>query len=50
MDDSDEDEPLMGRQNLPVARLPEHFDGEPMDGMQYLFLVRYARSSLLRAV
>lgn len=48
MDDSDEDEPLMGRQNLPVARLPEHFDGEPMDGMQYLFLVRCARSSLLR--
>lgn len=42
MDDSDEDEPLMGRQNLPVARLPEHFDGEPMDGMQYLFIVRCA--------
>ncbi|THH12227.1 hypothetical protein EW145_g100 [Phellinidium pouzarii] len=39
MDDSD-DEPTMGKQILPVARLPDNFDGEPMDGMQYLFTVR----------
>lgn len=36
----DEEEPSMGRQTLPVARLPESFAEEPMDGMQYLFTVR----------
>ncbi|KAH8118716.1 hypothetical protein DFH11DRAFT_1568843 [Phellopilus nigrolimitatus] len=40
MVDSDDEEPTMGRQILPVARLPENFDGVPMDGMQYLFTVR----------
>ncbi|KII94944.1 hypothetical protein PLICRDRAFT_96767 [Plicaturopsis crispa FD-325 SS-3] len=39
LDDSD-DEPSLGRQILPVANLPEDFNGEPMDGMQYLFTVR----------
>ena len=28
------------RQILPVANLPIDFEGEPLDGMQYLFLVR----------
>ncbi|VDC04130.1 unnamed protein product [Peniophora sp. CBMAI 1063] len=38
--DSDED-PLYGmRQILPVASLPANYDGEPVDGMQYLFTVR----------
>ena len=40
MGGSDNDEPSMGRQILPVAQLPDDFDGEPMDGMQYLFTVR----------
>jgi hypothetical protein len=44
VDDDDDDEPSFGRQILPVARLPDNFDGEPVDGMQYLFMVRYARS------
>ncbi|KAI5116351.1 hypothetical protein M0805_003802, partial [Coniferiporia weirii] len=39
MEDSDE-EPTMGKRNLPVARLPDNFSGEPVDGMQYLFTVR----------
>jgi hypothetical protein len=29
-----------GRQILPVANLPEDFEGIPEDGMQYLFTVR----------
>jgi hypothetical protein len=41
-DDSDDEEPLLGRQILPVANLPEDFNGIPADGMQYLFTVRYA--------
>jgi hypothetical protein len=32
------------RQILPVANLPVDFDSEPLDGMQYLFLVRYVLS------
>ncbi|KAG5651382.1 hypothetical protein H0H81_008881 [Sphagnurus paluster] len=40
LDDSDEEEPSFGKQILPVANLPEDFNGEPMDGMQYLFTVR----------
>lgn len=37
----DDDEATYGlRQTLPVANLPIDFDGEPLDGMQYLFLVR----------
>ena len=40
MGGSDNDEPSMGRQILPVAQLPDDFDGEPMDGMQYLFTFR----------
>ena len=40
---SDDDEPVsIGRQALPVARLPADFNGEPTDGFQYLFSVRYA--------
>ncbi|KAI0722248.1 hypothetical protein C8T65DRAFT_628733 [Cerioporus squamosus] len=40
LDDSDEEEPTLGRQVLPVANLPDTFDGVPMDGLQYLFTVR----------
>lgn len=40
-DSSDEDEPSLGKQVLPVANLPADFSGDPEDGMQYLFLVRY---------
>jgi hypothetical protein len=40
IEDSDSDEPSFGKQILPVANLPDDFDGEPMDGMQYLFTVR----------
>ena len=39
-DSSDEEEPMLGRQVLPVANLPDTFDGVPTDGMQYLFMVR----------
>ena len=45
VEDSDEDEPLMGKQTLPVANLPANFDGIPKDGMQYLFMVRHVRLS-----
>lgn len=38
--DTDDDEPSFGRQILPVANLPEDFDGAPVDGLQYLFTVR----------
>lgn len=44
LDDSDEEEPTLGRQVLPVANLPDTFDGVPMDGFQYLFTVRYVSS------
>ncbi|KAJ3554405.1 hypothetical protein NM688_g3130 [Phlebia brevispora] len=37
IEDSDSDEPSLGRQVLPVANLPENFDGVPQDGLQYLF-------------
>ena len=40
LDDSDEEEPSLGKQVLPVANLPANFDGIPEDGMQYLFTVR----------
>ena len=44
LEDSDDTEYNLGaRQVLPVARLPDSFDGVPEDGMQYLFTVRYAR-------
>jgi hypothetical protein len=41
-DDEDygDEEPMLGRQILPVADLPEDFDGVPLDGLQYLFTVR----------
>ncbi|KAF9464362.1 hypothetical protein BDZ94DRAFT_1256268 [Collybia nuda] len=39
-DGSDDEEPSFGRQILPVANLPEDFNGIPCDGMQYLFTVR----------
>ncbi|KAJ3841515.1 hypothetical protein EV361DRAFT_904866 [Lentinula raphanica] len=38
--DSDDDELSFGRQILPVANLPDSFDGIPSDGMEYLFTVR----------
>jgi hypothetical protein len=40
MTDSEDDDPAFGRQILPVANLPATFDGEPEDGLQYLFTVR----------
>ncbi|PPQ77419.1 hypothetical protein CVT25_011001 [Psilocybe cyanescens] len=40
LDDSDEEEPAYGKQILPVANLPDDFNDEPMDGLQYLFMVR----------
>ncbi|KAI0663204.1 hypothetical protein C8Q70DRAFT_1042743 [Cubamyces menziesii] len=40
LEDSDDEEPMLGRQVLPVANLPDSFDGVPTDGMQYLFTVR----------
>ncbi len=44
----DDDEATYGlRQILPVANLPIDFDGEPTDGMQYLFTVRYVLSITL---
>ncbi|KLO18065.1 hypothetical protein SCHPADRAFT_820397 [Schizopora paradoxa] len=45
MNDSDE-EILLGRRSLPVANLPDDFDGVPQDGMQYLFTVRRDARSL----
>ncbi|KDR83932.1 hypothetical protein GALMADRAFT_54455 [Galerina marginata CBS 339.88] len=39
-EDSDEEAPSYGRQILPVANLPDDFNEEPMDGLQYLFMVR----------
>jgi len=42
LEDSDEDEPAYGKQILPVANLPDDFNAEPMDGLQYLFTVRCA--------
>lgn len=40
LDDDEEDSPAYGKQILPVANLPADFNDEPMDGMQYLFMVR----------
>lgn len=40
LEDSEDDEPLYGRQILPVANLPDDFDRPPADGMEYLFTVR----------
>ena len=48
LDDSDDDEPAYGKQILPVASLPQDFDKEPVDGMQYLFTVRYVYLSLTK--
>jgi|SRR6266850_2327500 len=42
--DDDDDKTYGLRQILPVANLPIDFDGEPMDGMQYLFTVRFVPS------
>lgn len=50
-DDDDDDNTTYGlRQILPVASLPIDFDGEPTDGMQYLFTVRYVLSITLSRV
>lgn len=40
IDDSDSEELYFGKQILPIADLPDDFDGDPVDGMQYLFTVR----------
>ncbi|KAF7355490.1 hypothetical protein MSAN_01465900 [Mycena sanguinolenta] len=42
----DDDELVYERQKLPVANLPQDFDGVPEDGMQYLFTVRRDARSL----
>jgi Survival motor neuron (SMN) interacting protein 1 (SIP1) len=47
-DDDDDDTTCGLRQILPVASLPIDFDGEPTDGMQYLFTVRYVLSIIYR--
>lgn len=41
VDNEDDEEPSLGRQVLPVANLPPDFDGVPLDGLEYLFTVRY---------
>ncbi|TCD69845.1 hypothetical protein EIP91_005922 [Steccherinum ochraceum] len=46
VEDSDDDEPSLGKQVLPIANLPLDFNGEPMDGLQYLFTVRRNAKSL----
>ncbi|KIJ70127.1 hypothetical protein HYDPIDRAFT_164269 [Hydnomerulius pinastri MD-312] len=38
--DDDSEEIAPGRQILPIADLPDNFDQDPEDGLQYLFLVR----------
>ncbi|KAJ4478329.1 hypothetical protein J3R30DRAFT_3480519 [Lentinula aciculospora] len=40
IDDYGDEDPSFGRQILPVANLPDTFDGIPSDGMEYLFTVR----------
>lgn len=40
INDENDEEPSLGKQVLPVANLPDHFSGEPTDGLQYLFTVR----------
>jgi len=40
LDELESEELSLGRQILPVADLPDDFDDEPADGMQYLFTVR----------
>jgi len=40
LDEFESEEPSIRRQILPVADLPDDFDDEPTDGMQYLFTVR----------
>ena len=47
IDSSDEDEPTLGKQVLPVANLPANFNGVPEDGLQYLFTVRCVSLSTL---
>ena len=44
LDDDDDDEVAYGKQILPVANLPQDFNEEPVDGLQYLFTVRYVLS------
>jgi hypothetical protein len=39
-DDESDDDMALPRQILPVANLAEDFDGEPVDGLEYLFTVR----------
>ncbi|GAV99012.1 proteophosphoglycan 5 [Lentinula edodes] len=39
-DDIEDENPSFGKQILPVANLPNTFDGIPGDGMEYLFTVR----------
>ncbi|KDQ64309.1 hypothetical protein JAAARDRAFT_118826 [Jaapia argillacea MUCL 33604] len=39
-EDSDYEDPVPGRQILPVANLPDDYNGPITDGLQYLFTVR----------
>ncbi|KAG5648896.1 hypothetical protein DXG03_000245 [Asterophora parasitica] len=36
LEDSDDEEPSLGRQILPVANLPEDFNGEPVDDVPFI--------------
>lgn len=37
----------LGSQCLPIAELDQDWNGEPQDGMEYLFTVRYCHSTLV---
>jgi hypothetical protein len=41
LEESDDEGPSYGKQILPVANLPDDFDRPPVNGMEYLFTVRY---------
>ena len=39
-EDAEDVREVFGNQSLPVAQLPDDFDGNPIDGEQYLAVVR----------
>ena len=50
MEENDDEESLTHAPNqvLPIANLPANFSGEPQDGMEYLFTVRWVYIILSR--
>jgi hypothetical protein len=46
----EDDDLSFQKQILPVADLPDNFDAPPMDGMQYLFMVRWVACSFCYAI